>query len=144
QEQCLGTIRGYHRSLCLWSRVNRGTPERPGLVFALDRGGSCRGMAFRLAAADVPTNFPALWEREMPSGAYLPKWLPCVTHTGTVRALVFVMDRANHSYAGRLAPDQILTAVRDGVGKYGTCVEYVVETARALRERGIADHRLER
>src|SRR5690606_23409684 len=58
-------LRGYHRSLCLWSRVNRGAPERPGLVFGLDVGGSCRGMVYRIAAADVPATFAELWKREM-------------------------------------------------------------------------------
>lgn len=142
-ERLLGTVRGYHRSLCLWSRVNRGTPENPGLVFALDRGGACKGMAFRLAARDIATSFPALWEREMPSGAYLPRWLPCATSNGTVNALAFVMNRANPGYAGRLSPHETLAAVRNGIGRYGHCTDYVAQTARALREHGIADHRLE-
>ncbi len=142
-QRILGTIRGYHRSLCLWSRVNRGTPEVPGLVFALDRGGSCRGMVFRLPAEEVPVIFPALWEREMPSGAYLPRWLPCATEQGTVKALAFVMNRANSGYAGRLPIAEIIRAVRNGVGRYGHCADYVLETARALREHGITDRRLE-
>lgn len=144
QEQRLGTVRGYHRSLCLWSRINRGTPENPGLVFGLDRGGSCRGMAFRMAATDIPTYFPALWEREMPSGDYLPRWLRCTTAQGDVRALVFVMDRASPGYTGQLTQDTVIAAVRNSVGKYGHCVEYVASTARALREHGIADRRLEK
>lgn len=143
-EQRLGMIRGYHRSLCMWSRVNRGTPDNPGLVFALDRGGACRGMVFRLPASDVPTVFPALWEREMPSGAYLPRWLRCSTSVGEVQALSFVMDRASPSYTGNLPLERTLKAVRNGVGRYGRCVEYVASTARALREYGIADRRLER
>lgn len=143
QEARGATLRGYHRSLCLWSRVNRGTPEQPGLVFGLDRGGSCKGMVYRLAASAVPQVFPQLWQREMPSGAYLPRWLPCHTHQGPVRALAFVMDRRNVGYAGRLPEDQVLHIVRRGVGKYGHCVEYVAETARALRQHGIIDRRLE-
>lgn len=142
-EHRLGTVRGYHRSLCMWSKVNRGTPENPGLVFALDRGGVCKGMAFRLPASDIPTVFPALWEREMPSGAYLPRWLRCATHGGELRALAFVMDRNSPSYTGRLSLDHTLQAVRNGVGRYGHCVEYVASTARALREHGIADRGLE-
>ena len=143
QEQRLAMVRGYHRSLCLWSRINRGTPENPGLVFGLDRGGACRGMVFRLAADDIPTSFPALWEREMPSGDYLPRWLRCTTRHGDVKALVFVMDRASPGYAGQLSPDEVITAVRRSAGKYGHCIEYVASTARALREHGIADRRLE-
>jgi len=143
-ETRLGTVRGYHRSLCLWSRINRGTPEKPGLVFGLDRGGTCRGMAFRLPADDIPTAFPALWEREMASGDYLPRWLRCRTEHGDVQALVFVMDRESPGYAGRLDGDEIVSVVRNGIGRYGHCVEYVARTAVALREHGIADLRLER
>lgn len=143
-EQRLGMIRGYHRSLCMWSRINRGTPENPGLVFGLDRGGACRGMVFRLPASDVPTVFPALWEREMPSGSYLPRWLRCATPKGEVQALSFVMDRASPSYTGNLPLEHTLYAVLNGVGRYGRCIEYVSSTARALREYGIADSRLER
>ena len=72
EERRLATLHGHHRALCLWSRVNRGTPECPGLVFGLDRGGSCRGVAYRLAGDQVPDYFPALWDREMSTGAYLP------------------------------------------------------------------------
>lgn len=143
EEHRAATLRGYHRSLCLWSRVNRGTPEEPGLVFGLDRGGSCKGMVYRLAASVVAQVFPQLWEREMPSGAYQPRWLACHTPTGPVQALAFVMDRRSSGYAGQLPDDQILHIVRRGVGKYGHCVEYVAETARALRQHGIVDRRLE-
>ncbi len=142
-EARLATIRGYHRSLCLWSRINRGTPERPGLVFGLDRGGSCKGMAFRLRADHVADVFPQLWEREMPSGAYQPRWLSCYTPQGPVTGLAFVMDRGSSGYAGRLPDDRILHIVRHGEGSYGHCVEYVAETARALRQHGIIDRRLE-
>lgn len=143
QEQRLATVHGYHRSLCLWSRINRGTPEQPGLVFGLDRGGACRGMVFRLAAEDIPTSFPALWEREMPSGDYLPRWLRCTTTQGDVRALCFVMDRSSPGYAGRLSREEVLAVIRRSAGRYGHCTEYVASTARALREHGIADRRLE-
>jgi len=142
-ESRLATLRGYHRSLCLWSRVNRGTPEIPGLVFGLDRGGSCKGMTLRLPSANVESVFPQLWEREMPSGAYLPRWLSCQTAQGPVTALAFVMDRRNSGYAGRLPEHEIVQIVRRGIGRYGHCVEYVAETARALRQHGIIDSRLE-
>src|SRR5699024_9015722 len=98
QERRDALLRGYHRALCLWSRINRGTPERPGLVFGLDRGGSCRGVAFRVQSAHVPDTMDALWRREMPSGAYLPKWLNCQTPSGAIKALVFTMNRATDAY----------------------------------------------
>jgi len=135
-------LRGYHRSLCLWSRVNRGTPERPGLVFGLDAGGSCRGMAYRIAAANVPATFTELWKREMPSGAYLPKWLACATDAGELRALAFVMDRSKDAYVRDLTREQLIAIVRDAHGSYGPCSEYVLETAQALEDAGIHDHKL--
>jgi len=134
---------GYHRALCLWSRVNRGTPDCPGLVFGLDRGGACRGMAYRLRAANVAEVFPALWHREMSTGAYLPRWLACDTDAGKIRALVFVMDRSNSGYAGVLPDQDILAIVRRASGRYGPCTDYVLATAQALHAAGIRDARLD-
>lgn len=143
QERRLATLHGHHRALCLWSRVNRGTPTCPGLVFGLDRGGSCRGVVYRLAGKSVPTLFPALWNREMSTGAYLPRWINCVTDQGTVRALVFVMNRDNPAYIPTLPEAELLAIVRRATGSCGPCTEYVIETAHALRQAGIRDARLE-
>jgi len=141
-EQRLGILRGHHRSLCLWSRVNRGTPEVPGLVFGLDRGGSCRGMAFRIAAEVVPTAFKALWVREMSTGAYHPRWIRCDTEKGPVSALAFVIDRSNSGYVKGLADNDTVDIVRRAHGRYGPCVDYVVQTHDALCKAGIRDGRL--
>jgi cation transport protein ChaC len=141
-ERRLATLRGYHRALCLWSRVNRGTPESPGLVFGLDRGGSCRGVVYRLDSSLVPKFFPLLWAREMSTGAYLPRWLSCSTDEGTVQALVFVMNRAGPAYIPTLPEAEILAIVRRASGRYGPCIDYVLQTADALREAGIHDRRL--
>jgi len=142
-ERRLATLHGHHRALCLWSRVNRGTPECPGLVFGLDRGGSCRGVVYRLPGAAVPHIFPPLWDREMSTGAYLPRWLDCDTREGRVRALVFVMNRDNPGYVGTLPEDEVLAIVRRAAGRYGPCTDYVTATATALRAAGIHDARLE-
>lgn len=144
QERRMATVRGYHRSLCLWSRINRGTPTAPGLVFGLNRGGSCRGFALRIAAADVQPVFATLWEREMRMGSYLPRWLRCDTARGPVDALAFVIDRRGSGYAGNLQDAELLAAIRRGQGRYGACTDYVLDTARALRAHGIPDTRLER
>lgn len=135
-------LHGYHRSLCLWSRVNRGTPERPGLVFGLDVGGSCRGVVYRISAAHVPHTLTELWKREMPSGAYIPKWLHCSAEPEGVRALAFVMDREKDAYVSGLSQDQLVAIIRDACGIYGPCTEYVVETAQALETAGIRDQKL--
>lgn len=144
REQRLSTLRGHHRALCLWSRVNRGTPELPGLVFGLDRGGSCRGMTFRIAAANVPSTFEALWRREMATGAYHPRWLPCATEQGSVNALAFVIDRQNPGYVRGLADHHTVEIVRRAAGRYGPCVDYVVQTHEALSAAGIRDAKLAR
>ncbi len=143
EEKREAMLHGHHRSLCLWSRVNRGTPERPGLVLGLDAGGACKGVVYRVAGAQVPDIADALWRREMPSGAYLPRWLNCRTPAGGVQALVFVMDRSKPAYARGLTPQQQARIVRDAHGKYGPCTEYVMQTVQALRAAGIRDQRLE-
>ena len=142
-ERRLATLRGHHRALCLWSRVNRGTPECPGLVFGLDRGGSCRGVVYRVAGSLVDEFFPALWNREMSTGAYLPRWLNCSTTEGDVKALVFVMNRANPAYVSALPEEDLIAVVRRASGRYGPCTDYVMETVHALRASGIRDARLE-
>jgi glutathione-specific gamma-glutamylcyclotransferase len=141
-EQRLGKLTGHHRALCLWSRVNRGTPELPGLVFGLDRGGSCRGMAFRIAARSVEQTFDALWRREMGTGAYHPRWLRCETVTGPISALAFVIDRRNPGYVKAMPDHQAIEVIRRASGKYGPCTDYVVQTHEALSAAGIHDRRL--
>ncbi len=142
-EQRQALLRGYHRALCLWSRINRGTPEQPGLVFGLDVGGSCRGMAFRIPAESVPKVFDALWLREMPSGAYIPRWLRCRTSQGDTRALVFTMNRKTDAYVPRMPDEQLRQVVYSAQGTNGPCIEYVMETASALQRSKILDKRLQ-
>lgn len=142
-EQQPATLTGYHRSLCLWSRINRGTPEKPGIVFALDEGGECEGIAYRIAADQVKHIFPPLWQREMPSGAYNPKWVKCQSKTNTINALAFVIDRNTDAYAPSLSIEQLRTVIHAGHGINGACIEYVLQTAVALKQFNIADPKLE-
>jgi len=141
-EKRFATLHGHHRSLCLWSRINRGTPEKPGLVFGLDRGGSCRGVAYRLPAKTIPETFQKLWAREMSMGAYVPKWLRCTTPAGDISTLCFVVNRDAVSYVPKLAIDQTLEIITHAKGRYGPCVEYVLQTHHALEAAGIRDKRL--
>lgn len=135
-------VHGYHRALCLWSRVNRGTPEQPGLVFGLDKGGSCQGKVFRIEATQAPQILLALWRREMPSASYIPRWLNCHTAQGTVQGLVFTMDRRLDGYVPGLPIDEIIPIVRRSHGRYGACSDYVLQTAEALERVGILDRKL--
>ncbi len=141
-EKRFATLRGHHRSLCLWSRVNRGTPEKPGLVFGLDRGGSCHGMAYRIPAKTIPDTFQKLWAREMSTGAYIPKWLRCSTQTGDISTLCFVVNRQAVSYVPKLEINQTLEIITRAQGRYGSCTEYVLQTHHALEAVGIRDKRL--
>lgn len=139
-----GLVRGWHRALRMRSRVNRGTPERPGLVFALMPGGSCRGMAYRVSRERAEGELERLWAREMINGVYDPRWLPCETAQGRVTALGFTLSRRSPSYTGRLTDEEIVEILRIARGQYGTTLEYLCETARCLDERGMCDQELRR
>lgn len=141
-ESRIANVNGYHRSLCLWSRVNRGTPENPGLVFGLDMGGQCQGKVFKISTNDLETTLINLWRREMPSASYIPSWLDCQTSAGPVSALAFTMNQKDSGYVPDLSLHQTVKIVLQGHGKYGACTDYVLETAKALESEGINDHKL--
>ena len=137
-------VHGWHRGFYLWSMINRGTPETPGLVLALDRGGACRGVACRLDPATAAEDLELLWRREMIAGTYLPRWLHARTAEGPVRAVAFVINREKSTYAGRLDDDTIVDAALHARGHYGPCRDYLLETAASLEKMGMADARLSR
>ena len=137
-------VHGWHRALRMRSRINRGTPERPGLVFALVPGGSCRGVVYRIARSRAERELERLWLREMPTGVYDPRWLPCRTPAGPVRALAFTLDRASPSHTGVIPDGEMLEILRHARGRYGSTLDYLLETAACLRERGIRDREIER
>ena len=141
-EQLPALLPGHHRALCLWSRINRGTPELPGLVFGLEAGGECHGMAFRIAAEAVFPIFETLWRREMATGAYHPSWIDCQTPQGPVQALAFVIDRTGPAYVPEPPEEALIEIVLRASGIYGSCLEYVTQTADALEAVGIHDARL--
>ena len=143
-EQRGAAVHGWHRALRMRSRINRGTPERPGLVFALVSGGSCRGVVYRVARERAEAELERLWVREMPTGVYDPRWLPCRTSAGTVRALAFTLDRASPAHTGEIADADMLEILRHASGRYGSTLEYLLETAAGLRRCGIRDREIER
>ena len=137
-------VHGWHRALRMASRVNRGTPERPGLVFALLPGGSCHGAVYRIARRNAAGELERLWRREMPTGVYDPRWLACRTAQGPVQALAFTLSRRSPQHTGRVPDAQLLDVLRHARGRYGTTLDYLLETAQALRERGVRDREIER
>ena len=141
-EQRPAKVHGWHRALKMWSRVNRGTPEVPGLVFALLSGGSCHGMALRVRRKDGDEVLQKLWLREMVTGVYDPKWLPCATPRGPVQALAFTLSRKSTNFTGELSADHYKRIFKEARGRYGTTLEYARQTLESLRQQGIEDQAL--
>jgi cation transport protein ChaC len=137
-------VRGWHRALRMSSRINRGTPDRPGLVFALLPGGSCHGAVYRVPRAKAADALEALWQREMPTGVYDPRWLDCRTPRGSIKALAFTLSRKSPQHTGRLSEEQLIEILRHARGRYGTTLDYLMRTALALAERGVTDREIER
>lgn len=138
-ERAPALLRGYHRRFALWVPLGRGTPECPGLTLALERGGSCHGMAFRVAAEKVEEELAIVWSREMLSGAYHPRWVKLETAAGPVRAVTFVVNTGHERYAGRLPPEKVAASIAAAAGHLGTCREYLENTVAHLDEIGIRD-----
>jgi cation transport protein ChaC len=135
---------GYRRSLCVRSWVHRGTQESPGLVLGLDYGGSCRGMAFKVAPKDKTDVIDYLRERELVTHVYKERTMPVKLADGRrVPALAYIIDRAHVQYAGALSTEEAAATVAVSHGKSGANTEYVMNTLAHLQEMGIRDHWLE-
>ena len=141
-DQHLARVHGWHRALKMWSRVNRGTVECPGLVFALLSGGSCQGAVLRVRSRDGEQVLRQLWDREMVTGVYDPKWLDCWAGRGTVRALAFTLSRQSPNYTGELPEQRYREVFSGSCGRYGTTLEYARQKLHALHQHGIDDHAL--
>jgi cation transport protein ChaC len=144
-EERMGTARGWHRSFGLRLRAWRGTREQPGLMMGLDRGGQCKGVAYRLAGHTVEVELCKLFRREMPARPLnrpptnIPRWLTVETARGRLRAIAFVINRRGYAYAGRLTPEQTADILATACGHGGSCAEYLYNTVSHLEERGIRD-----
>ena len=161
-ESHAGLIRGYHRAFCVASDHYRGTPERPGLVLGLDRGGGCRGRAYRVAAQHHKEVTDYLHEREMITGVYAPRWLPVLLQPAPgspmevpaacasappsrmVRAAAYVVDRSHAQYVGKLPLERMADLILGGHGRSGSNLAYLENTVRHLDDLGIGDGPLHR
>jgi cation transport protein ChaC len=137
-------IYGYHRELCIYSSRWRGTPQQPGLVLGLDRGGACRGIAFRIAAPDVAPSLDALWDREMRRGVYHPRLLRARLPKKTVRVLAFIANPLHPGYAGTLPTERTAELIASCCGDRGPNIDYLARTISHLAELGVRDHHLQR
>ncbi len=132
-------LKGYHRAMCLYSTRYRGTPEKPGLVLGLDRGGACRGIAYRVAATNVEKVMAYLWDREMVTRAYRCHLVTIHLATGPVKARAFIVDRKHKQYAGKLSADRLVALICQGHGQRGPCRTYLENTVKHLDQLGVPD-----
>ncbi len=148
RERVKATVHGYHRAFCIKSTHYRGTPERPGLVLGLDRGRSCDGVAFRVAASDAPDVVRYLRERELIYGVYREAHVAAHAHGETgpreVLALTYIAERLHPNYAGDLPLSVQARIIRGARGASGDNLDYVINTIRHLRDLGIRERHLER
>ena len=140
-ERRTATIRGWHRAFCLATRVGRGTPDNPGLVLGLDAGGSCEGVAFRVADDLVETELALLWRREMLAGSYIPRWLDVEDQAGQRfgTAIAFTVNTAVDQYTGDLAKQAVIDRLATAAGELGTAADYLFRTCAGLHAAGIPD-----
>ena len=145
-EERIGTVRGWHRSFCLgWVRLYRGTPERPGIMLALDRGGACKGVVFRLPPDAMEPNLHKILKRELPLKRTTKpnvRWMNAHTQQGPVKAIGFPISRASPSYLPDLTTDMVVEALATAAGERGSMAEYLHSTVTHLAERGIHDRYL--
>jgi cation transport protein ChaC len=145
RERVSARLVGLHRALCVFSFVHRGTPERPGLVLGLDRGGMCRGIAYRVAAASRAETIDYLRQREQVTSVYLETVRPVVLEEPArrrLRALCYIVDRGHAQYAGQRSLAESVHYVRQGHGQSGANRDYVLETVRALESLGYRETEL--
>jgi cation transport protein ChaC len=132
-------LSGWHRRFCLWNTFGRGSPQNPGLTLALETGGSCLGVALRIAAPDVRNELTVLWNREMLSGSYLPRWVRLPGADGPLAAVTFVANRAHDRYAGRLPLARVAELLARARGPLGESREYLERTVAELQRHGARD-----
>jgi cation transport protein ChaC len=142
-ERCTARIHGFHRQFCLWSRGGRGSPERPGLMLSLESGGSCTGVAYRIAPDAAMTELDVLWRREMASRSYRAVWVNLHMKHRIEPGIAFAVNRGHERYVPRLDIETAARYLATGRGSIGECCDYLFDTVDHLRELGIRDRRME-
>jgi glutathione-specific gamma-glutamylcyclotransferase len=146
-ERVPALLTGYHRAFCITSTHHRGSPDRPGLVLGLDRGGTCQGVVYRVAACDAASVLSYLRVRELVNGVYRESLSPMQLLDGshrTVRAITYIVERAHPSYAGVQSLARQAFMIRGARGLSGDNLDYLVNTVRHLQASGIRERALER
>jgi len=137
-----GRVLGWHRKYCLWLEAGRGSPEHPGLMLGLDRGGAAAGALFRVPADQVRDELLLPFRRELFTHSYDPRWVSVATPDGVIRAVTFVVNREGVRYAPRLDLEKVAHHVATASGSLGSCLEYLHRTLEALEVLGLDDRML--
>ena len=143
-QRTIASTYGYHRRFCLWTTIGRGSPDYPGLVLSLDRGGSCKGIAFQLNPQNAIAELDLLWRREMMTLAYQPRLLSLHTDIGLKRGLAFVANPERPAYASPMPFEATVEILANAAGFNGSCRDYLYDTVKGMQARGIRDHQLEK
>jgi cation transport protein ChaC len=142
-DRTVGRVQGYHRRFCLWQKRYRGNRHNPNLMLALDAGGSCCGVLYRVAAPDVENKIAGTWRRELIGNGYRPRWVTVQSDGGPVQAVTFVANRDNDErYTGRLPDEVVARYIAEACGERGSGAEYLLETVVALQKLSLRDSRL--
>jgi cation transport protein ChaC len=138
------SVHGWHRSFCLKLLRFRGTPEAPGLMMALDRGGCCRGLVFPLLGEDKATAIDLLLRREMTNKppTNVPRWVRAMTADGPVRAIAFTVNTKSWAYQPETSPEQTARILARACGHWGTGADYLYNSVHHLGLHGIRDSNL--
>jgi cation transport protein ChaC len=143
-EKRTGRIHGYHRRYCILSQTGRGSPDRPGMMLGLDRGGSCHGVAYRIAPGKVEQEIEILWSREMVARGYDARWVRVHTGKGPVHAIAFIVRRDFDRYCGPMDEAEMARLIASASGWLGSCAEYLHNTVAHLDALGLPDAQLKR
>lgn len=138
-EQRLVMVHGYHRRFCLWQWRHRGSDTAPNLMMALDTGGSCHGVAYRIAGPNLRSKLRDVWHRELGGDGYRARWMTASTGDGPRRLAGFTVNRLGGRYAGRLPDRRVADTIAQARGHSGTGAEYLLNTAVSLNELGLRD-----
>jgi cation transport protein ChaC len=141
-EKRAGRVVGWHRQYCLWLEAGRGSPEKPGLMLALDRGGAAAGALFRVPADQAREELILPFRRELFTYSYEARWVTVATGDGPVRAITFVVNRDGPRYVRRLDLKQVARHVATASGVLGSCLEYLTHTLDSLEALGLNDRML--
>jgi glutathione-specific gamma-glutamylcyclotransferase len=142
-ERAPALLRAWHRRFCLWLSAGRGSPATPGLMLALDRGGSCHGIAYRVAAP-ARDELLLVWRREMFGNAYRARWVQLAMPEGSTRGITFVANPRHDRYADALSDETVAARLASAGGPLGSCADYLRETMQSLHALGLRDRGLER